>query len=151
MVAVSVSSIRPRLQSGRQPPRHQIIPALGPPAAIIRTTGARGREAGYPGPSRGHGGGNELLILILWELGRPTKVRMDHLFRRRVSFVLAKKMDKGIPRRQSSAVLSLVTCYTAGCYAGQYKMWISILCWYLSDMLSIWYLNFFTKSYFEGF
>ena len=83
-----------RLQSGRQPPRHQIIPAQGPPAAIIRTTGVRGREAGYPGPSRGHGGGNELLILILWELGRPTKVRMDHLFRRRVSFVLAKKMDK---------------------------------------------------------
>ena len=94
VVAVLESSIRPRLQSGRQPPRHQIIPAQGPPAAIIRTTGARGREAGYPGPSRGHGGGNELLILILWELGRPTKVRMDHLFRRRVSFVLAKKMDK---------------------------------------------------------
>ena len=69
-------------------------PGWAPPAAIIRTTGARGREAGYQGPSRGRGGGNELLILILCELGRPTKVRMDHLFRRRVSFVLAKKMDK---------------------------------------------------------
>ena len=104
-VAVSVSSIRPRLQSGRQPPRHQIIPAPRPPAAIIRTTGVRGREAGYQGPSRGRGGGNELLILILCELGRQPRSEWTICLEEGFPLYSLRRWIKGIPRRQSSAVV----------------------------------------------